>query len=419
MIDIKFSTIHLAADGRHLLNTARSKAYKCQLWIYNLAVASMQAYRPPESFVLGRRWRQPSKDAMGTSCMDKLGVVAFGAYDKALVDRFREAIQWSRDVRKDGVRWSANPPSRPELYPNMCRDAGVWQKHKRQLASELGDITQVWMCGPRHRERALREGIHSWRDSRLNSEILQIKGERGDCVDAMLRVNRSADGKVRPDRISENVFSWRKSNNEVFVDFETFNDVFDDFSQIPQQKPFNLIYQIGVGYMSESGWEYRYFLCKSPTRQEEFRIMQEFQTFLDARSNPDVYYWHAEESFWARSCADQFDYQPEDKREQILSWSLGTSKDLRKLFVKEPIVIKGCFGFGLKQIGRSLKDLGLIDTPLESECSNGRTAMVQAWRCYKNFQRPWNCGAMMDVIQYNEYDCRLLCDVLNYLRQNH
>ena len=101
-------------------------------------------------------------------------------------------------------------------------------------------------------------------------------------------------------------------------------------------------------------------------------------------------------------------------------WSLENSlRDLRKLFVDEQVVIKGCFSYALKKIGRTMKKLKMINTPMESECSDGRTAMVQAWNCYQKFERPWKCGAMKDVTQYNEYDCRLLCDILTYIRNNH
>ena len=35
VVDIKFSTLSLRSDGRHLLNDSKYKAYKAQLYIYN------------------------------------------------------------------------------------------------------------------------------------------------------------------------------------------------------------------------------------------------------------------------------------------------------------------------------------------------------------------------------------------------
>ena len=56
---------------------------------------------------------------------------------------------------------------------------------------------------------------------------------------------------------------------------------------------------------------------------------------------------------------------------------------------------------------------------MESDCSNGQKAMIQAWRSYKKFEKPCESGIMKDVVKYNEYDCRLLHDILYFLRNSH
>ena len=92
--------------------------------------------------------------------------------------------------------------------------------------------------------------------------------------------------------------------------------------------------------------------------------------------------------------------------------------DICQLFKTEPILIKGCFGFGLKIIAKKMKEYGMIDTILESECNNGMMAMIKAWKCYHNFPNPHNSPVMKDIEKYNEFDCKALCDILYYLRQN-
>ena len=277
------------------------------------------------------------------------------------------------------------------------------------MSQNLGEITSVWMCGVKNRAKAFENGVRDWRDPRATSSTLGVNGTRGVIVDKMLQINRQATTMVSPSVVSEDHMEWRSCDNEVFVDFETFSDIFkEDEEDVTVQKRDNLIYQIGLGY-NDNGWKYKYFICHEPTKNEEFRIMKEFMDFLKSRNTEVAWYWHAEDNFWKRACNIQFnrpDITPEDK-DQIIYWNM-TSKwrDMRKLFVKEHIVVRGCFGYGLKNIARSLKNMNLIDTPLESECSNGRTAMVQAWKCYQKFERPWKCGAMKDVTQYNEFDCR-------------
>jgi len=425
VIDIKFSTLALNSRGKNLINSGSYPAYKSQVWIYNRALGAIQRYTPQQGFILGRRWQYKSRGVSyrNSSCFDRMGVIEFSSYDAKVIMKARKAVKWCRDVYKEGLTWTLSPPSRNELYPNMCRDSNRWNSTKHEIANKLNDITQVWMCGVKNREKALKQGITNWKDTKLTSEVLGIKGNRGKIVDKMLDINRGSTRNFLPERMTENIFSWRDSSNEVFVDFETFSDIFtNDPSYITSQSNSNFIFQIGVGFVENQKWSYKYFLCHNVSRNEEFRIMKEFMKFLKERNNPSIYYWHAENTFWKQSLKSQLhrDDIPQSEKLMLNDWSLENSlRDLRKLFVDEQVVIKGCFSYALKKIGRTMKKLKMINTPMESECSDGRTAMVQAWNCYQKFERPWKCGAMKDVTQYNEYDCRLLCDILTYIRNNH
>ena len=427
VIDIKFSTLPLNAQGIYLVNQGSYSAYKAQIWVYSQALGLIQGYTPDYGFILGRRWSYTSKGVKSRSysCLDRLGTIEFKGYDKKIIKKARKALRWSRDVKTDGYKWTTNPPSRPELYPNMCRDSGKWNSIKRRLAARLGDITSVWMCGPRNRDIAFQNGFTSWKNDHVTSEHLGHKkgGKRGAIIDKMLTINRQNIVKVQPSRLSEEIFAWKKQENEVFVDFETFTDVFSDFSEIPYQNPRSMIYHIGVGWFGSDGnWIYKYFISNEPTQDEEYRIMKEFTDLLEERNDPDIYYWHAEKNFWKSACEKQYERSDlsAEKKDAIIYWGIDAQlKDLRKLFVNEQIVIKNCFGYGLKEIAKCLKQHDLISTPLESECANGRTAMIQAWRAYSRFEQPVKSGVMKDVTQYNEFDCRVLGDILTYLRRNH
>ena len=82
-------------------------------------------------------------------------------------------------------------------------------------------------------------------------------------------------------------------------------------------------------------------------------------------------------------------------------------------------MVKGCFGFGLKEIVQNMRNHGLIDTQMDSECTNGMMAMIKAWNCYANFSNPSNSPVMKDIEKYNEFDCKSLYDILHYIRRNH
>lgn len=425
VIDIKFSTLPLCADGQHLRNDGFYRAYKSQLYIYNQAIGAIQGYTSPYAYILGRRWKYTTKGEtyLGYSCLEKVGVVDFNGFDSRYSVMTKDAIKWCRDVRQRGHTWSLNPPSRIELYPNLCVDSGEWNKYKEELAQKLGDITMLWFCGPKQRQVAFRHGVKSWKDSNCSSRTMGMNGVRASTIDKIININRQNEDLIRPLKITNNLNNWKtKIDTELYVDFETFCDIFTPFSNLPYQKPQEMfIYLIGVGWMSSNGvWNYKSFIAKTPTLDEEFRVMDEFVQFVDSMNNPPLYYWHAEDTMWDKSENHQFDNQTSRKRNHIAKhWQLTNWTDLSQLFKSEPIVIKNCFNYGLKHIAKAMREHGMIDTRLESDCTSGLSAMVKAQQCYDTCSDPPASPIMKDIEEYNKYDCRVLYDILEYLRNNH
>ena len=93
--------------------------------------------------------------------------------------------------------------------------------------------------------------------------------------------------------------------------------------------------------------------------------------------------------------------------------------DMATMFRTEPIVIKDCFNFGLKNIVKNMNKHGLIPTKMESCCDSGITASVKAWEAYQTQSNPAESPSLLDVAKYNEFDVKALYDILSYLRKNH
>ena len=427
VIDIKFSTLPLRADGIHLLNSDHYPAYKAQIYIYNEAVGQIQGYTPPMAFIMGRRWRYTKKDVTNHNytCLDHLGRISYDGVDKDIPEQVSKAIKWVRDVKTHGAEWSVNPPSRPELYPNMCIDSGIWNVEKERIASSLGEITSIWYLGTKHRNKGLLADIKSWKDKRCTTKNLEFGGTRAPVVDRIMSINRQTKDKIWPDVINGNTADWRDSSNEIFVDFETLSDIFSDFSDLPNQKSTDMIFMIGVGWEEGGKWHHKNFTCNEPTPQEEYRIMDEFADMVRQRGNPKIRYWYAESNFWNKAECRQFDHAHRDddvdRKDHISDdWKLSTQwTDLYNLFQQEPIVLKGCFKFGLKPIARAMKEHGMIKTSIESHCDSGMAAMINAANCYKTSTHPATCETMLDIAKYNEFDCKVLWEILTYLRANH
>ena len=163
-------------------------------------------------------------------------------------------------------------------------------------------------------------------------------------------------------------------------------------------------------------------MCNKADLDEEFRIMNEFMTFI--QSFEKKFYWCAERRFWDVAERRQFDRLTDISRDSeqldIISdqWKLNLDNwiDMCNIFKSEPIVIKDCFNFGLKNIANAMYKHKLISTRLDSECSNGLVASVNAWNVYQQHPEPIKSEIMKDIIKYNEFDCKVLWDIIKYLR---
>lgn len=428
IIDIKFCCLHLKANGKNLLNSGSVPAYKAQVYVYSEALGKIQGLVPPIAYILGRSYTYKSKGEIysGKSCYDLLGEVNFKGIDWEIVVKAKDAISWLKDLKREGHTWNLYPkPNRIELYPNMCntRDS-PYSSVKKEIAEKLGDITQIWQCGPIHRQNAFDSGIYSWRDTACNSEVL---GHRGlviaPIVQKMLEFNRSNTSiKIQPDFVSNTDMNWHQNREiEFYLDCETISNVFDDFSRLPNMGGQTLIFLIGVGYITNkriSQWKFKYFHAKTCTLDGEKEMLVEFTKWLHYKikkyDDHLVFHWsHADQSFLNSA----YERHPDVSRLFLKFF------DVFVLFKSEPILIKGVFNFGLKSIVDELSRLKLIDFKLSKNCLNGCDAMIRAWSCYQSHSN--SNGSLIDnsefkkIIQYNEDDCRSVFEIIKFLRNHH
>ena len=96
---------------------------------------------------------------------------------------------------------------------------------------------------------------------------------------------------------------------------------------------------------------------------------------------------------------------------------------LTEVIKAEPVVIRGALGFGLKTIAQSMQKLGLIQTKWESGPVDGLGAMIGAWWCAQEAAKKkvtlLEIDLMKGIQEYNEVDCRVMMEIVRYLRQNH
>ena len=142
-------------------------------------------------------------------------------------------------------------------------------------------------------------------------------------------------------------------------------------------------------------------------------FLNELITEHNAHDNFIVYHWSNAERTIYNTMTNRY---PQLRNYIPIQWC-----DLLKVFKDESIVINGAFKFGLKPIAKALYNLGYINTLWEeNEISNGLSAMIQAMECSK---RAKSCGLpmydlpiMKQIINYNEVDCKMVFEILQFLR---
>ena len=212
------------------------------------------------------------------------------------------------------------------------------------------------------------------------------------------------------------------------MDFEFCMDLNDDFSTLPEKGGQPIIFMIGCGHLENGEWQFRYWITDRLTEDEEIRIIREWVDHMRAvgtRLDPDneqprIFHWHRAETGQLET-----NYNSARRRHgERADWpQLGWYDFLNQVMNKERVVVNGAWGFGLKEVANAMRKHGMIDTDWGNSQVDGLGAMVGAWHCDAEARRKGTSMAdepLMNKIQkYNEVDCRVMMEIVRYLRENH
>ena len=430
VVDVKFKTLDLLRTGG--LSTSPSDLDTlAQAWVYNEALGRVQGYTPPVSYVAGRAWKQG--DERGDRCWERLARVPHDTLVRGRGTDLRETVEqaaaWIRRVRTEGAEWRVLPlPSVPELWPNMKADQdGPWHDAKAKIGATLADLTLLPRVNMTHRARAHDAGVTRWDDPRVSSQLLGIGGEKeAAIVDAVLAVNRPGGETVRPERMVAGTQEWRQhAEVEAFVDFEFLQDLDDDFAAFPRKGGQSVIFQIGCGTYQGAEWRFQQFTVDELSLEAEARMIDEWLAHLHAiAADADCSIGSARLVHWSPAETSNFEraYDNARARHPDRDWPPLVWFDLLHEVVQaEPLVVRGAFSFSLKPIARSLHALGHIQTHWGDGLADGAGAMAGAWNAAVEAKRKGVAlGAtevMGEIARYNEVDCRVMAEILDYLRR--
>lgn len=434
VVDVKFTTLDLLKDGHA---SSQHLKYMVQVWLYNEALGRLQGMTPDAGYLLGRRWKEGADDR-GSSALDRLARIDRDrdVTPASLATLARSACDWVRRLRGQGANWSVLPvPSVVELRPNMRHtEDQPWHGAKGEIARALEDLTLLPRVTPEKRSVAESSGICRWTDPRCCAAQLGVTGKTHEAIlDAVIAANHSDPGGalVFPDRVTANEGMWRApAAIEFYVDFETVSDLDEDFTAFPLAGGQPLIFMIGCGWWGGPAdrpeWRHRMFTTPRLTLADERRIVEDWLAEMGAVcaehgatiEQARVFHWSAAEVSTLTQA-----YNSALKRQGHPAWPTIPWIDLlSKVVRQQPVTVRGAFGFGLKAIARALHGHGLIQTLWSDSATDGLGAMVGAWSCHHEAERlgvPMSeLSLMREIEAYNEVDCKVMAEVLSYLRRH-
>ena len=196
---------------------------------------------------------------------------------------------------------------------------------------------------------------------------------------------------------------------------------------MPEKHGQPLIFMIGCGHIEGGQWRFSYFTADALTETEEAGIIDDWLAHINAvreRLAPElttarlIHWSHAEPSFLVGS------YNSAKARHDRPNWpALPWFDFLSEVMRKEPVVVHGALTFGLKAVAKALHGHGFIDTLWQDSPSDGLGAMVGAWRCQEDAatsgQPLTTMPLMQEISAYNEVDCKVMQEIVAYLRARH
>ena len=383
-------------------NTKNNLFIKTKNIFLNTVLSKIQHYKTETIFIIGEEYQFKDKIISNENvCCSVLH-----SNETELELKLVDALKWLQDLHLYGKEWILYPPSRKELYPNMCNTNNDynWHNTKKRIAIQLNEITLLWGCGIKQREQLHDKGIHHWKDTHFNVNELNLNVNKTNIISKMIDVNHLYENNIciypRKIKKTQNLDILHQKEIEFIVDFETINLNQDG-------KYFEGIFMIGcLAVIKQDRTIFKQYTLKELNENDEQYIINQWLQFMN---NIETEYNVKDSKIFHWGKAEQIIYN-----KIKTNYSLRTINfiDLLCVFKTEPIIIKDAFSYGLKDVVKSLHKHNIINEIWEDDM-NGKEAMIKAWQSYNG-----NDNTIMKTIEkYNYYDCKVIIDILNVLRK--
>ncbi len=484
VIDIKMSNIFLSSDGNNILNQKIYKGYKAQVLVYNLALSLIQNYNPEQGYILGRSSHNYDYTIYNNDCFSSISMINYkeGHKDNEIINELNIALEWKellKTIPKVSKKISINQELNIDLNIDSNIDSNIdydydwdeleknylsdinsrskilislrpnmknkydckWKTAKKIIANQREELTLLWNCGFSKRNKALSNGITTWKD--YKQYCIDEGGYINNVLASILEINDSNNLELFNPRIEKSLkvdlLELIPPKNKPFIvlDFETSNNLNDEFDNLPEKGGDDFIFLIGITIIipfetenQEIKHEYRYF----PFVVDQLNIFDELKIFkkmisliddllnwLNIDRNTDrltLNHWSAAERTFFDNLIDR-QYDELDSNEQTILDCIDFN-DILYIFKEQPITVKGAYDFSLKTIGNALYNLGLIKTIWTSDL-NGFNVMLEMSKYNIEAEKLRlslkDYKEVNEIILYNMIDCNVLAEIIVFLQK--
>lgn len=410
ILDVLYNIVSYNSDKSDLLNNGNMIYYKCKI---SLAIDCLKEYIDYKyGYFLAKEYRHkdivlPKKKTIGK----------FPIYDEYYED-IHEGIQWLKRLKKNYKQWSLYPePTVIELYPNMNCKESEWFSEKCKIATEIKEITMIWNISYEKRNQfILEKGITKWDNPILSSNFELKHHLPSEIKNKIIQINNQDIIDITPRNIKNSeLLSYFNQKNQIVLDIESVVHLDENQSYFDQinnhDKPKICI--IGMIHSKNNESIFKDFTISQLTNKEEGKIIQYWVNYIRNIFNNEkiyIYHWGNAEKIYINYMKNKY---PEIKFPEI------KLIDLCFYFKQIPIVIRGCFGYGLKEIANKLYELNKIKT-IWDEDMNGLDAMYYLLH-YSMKASAENIplkrySEIRKIIDYNKVDCQVVYEIVDFLK---
>ena len=405
IINIVPEILTFKSGCREISNTYNVFYNKCGLYAFNSALRKY-INRNNYYFLFGKDYKNNNQ------LLNKKQCIGLAIFDNIYREKINNSINWLNRLKENKLILLPNP-SCIELYPNMNNKQSCWENEKKKLSEKIKEITLIWRISYEDRNRLINIGITQWDNPYLLNNLYELKDTNTrDIQERIIHMNKHDNLIMEPRNISRDFKDILKpDNNEFILDIESVLNLETKGSYFNNdiQKDLPNICIIGLIIVNNENFIFKDFTIDDLTIESEKSNINNWLNFISKYDEIKIYHWGHAEKTYLENINKRFPDIKLPKMKLI---------DLLHFFRQEPIIIKDCFNFSLKTIGKNMYKHGLIKSTW-SDTDNGLDAMIKFKEiCLKKDKniplKRYN--EISEIIEYNKMDCVILKEILEYLR---